>query len=100
MTTFPHRLNELRQRVAEGPGKLSVDVRRAATSGASVPVEAEAYVEKLRRHAYKVVDRDVEDLKASGWSEDEIFELTVATALEAGVSRWERVSSLLEEARR
>lgn len=100
MTTFTARLLELRDRVTEGPGKLSVTVRRAAGSGGSVPAEAQAYVDKIRRHAYKVVDRDLETLKAAGWSEDELFELTVATAMEAGVSRWERVSRLLEEARR
>ena len=99
MTTFTARLNELRNRVTEGPGMLSVAVRRAAASGGSVPTEAQAYVDKIRRHAYKVGDGDVEALKASGWSEDEIFELTVATALEAGVSRWERIGRLFEEAR-
>ena len=99
MTTFSARLSELREHVIEGPGKLSVAVRRAAESGGSVPTEAQAYVDKIRRHAYKVVDRDVEALKAAGWSEDEIFELTVATALEAGVSRWDRAGRLIEEAR-
>jgi alkylhydroperoxidase family enzyme len=100
MTTFTARLDELRDRVTAGPGQLSVAVRSAAASGGSVPEEAQAYVDKVRRHAYKVVDRDVEDLKAAGWSEDEIFELTVATAVDAGASRWERARRLLEEARR
>ncbi len=93
------RLYELRERVIEGPGDLPRHIRRAAASGGAVPLDAAAYAEKLRRHAYKVVDRDVEDLNARAWSEDEIFELTVAIALDAGLSRLERALRALEEAR-
>jgi alkylhydroperoxidase family enzyme len=41
----------------------------------------------VRRHAYRVTDRDVEELKAAGFSEDEIFEHTVAAAVAAGLDR-------------
>jgi hypothetical protein len=44
------------------------------------------YLEKVRLHAYKVVDRDVDDLKAA-FSEDEIFKHTVAAAVAAGLER-------------
>lgn len=90
------RLYELRDRVTEGSGELPRGVRRAAASGASVPVEAQSYTDKVRRHAYKVVDRDIAELRAAGWSEDEIFELTVATALQAGLSRWDHATRILE----
>ena len=46
-----------------------------------------AYVEKVRLHAYKVTDGDVEKLKAAGFSEDEIFEHTVSAAVAAGIDR-------------
>lgn len=91
-------LHDLRDRVENGPGELSSAVRRAATSGSEVPEAAQAYAEKVRRHAYKVVDRDIEELKSAGWSEDEIFELTVATALGAGLSRLEHAARALREA--
>jgi alkylhydroperoxidase family enzyme len=45
------------------------------------------YLAKVRMHAYKVTDRDVEELKAAGISEDEIFEHTVAASVAAGVER-------------
>ena len=92
------RLHDLRDLVVDGPGELPPAVRRAATSGDDAPAVAQAYTEKVRRHAYKVVDRDVEELRAAGWSEDEIFELTVATALGAGLSRLEHARSVLREA--
>jgi alkylhydroperoxidase family enzyme len=47
------------------------------------------YLEKVRLHAYRVNDRDVEELKAAGFSEDEIFEHTVAAATAAGLERLE-----------
>ena len=91
-------LNELRDRVTQGTGELSRSVRTAAASGSTVPPEAVPYVEKIRRHAYQVTDHDVAEMKAAGWSEDQIFEVTIATALHEGLSRWSRASQALEEA--
>jgi alkylhydroperoxidase family enzyme len=48
-----------------------------------------AYLEKVRRHAYKVTDRDVQQLKDAGLTEDEIFEHTVSAATAAGLERLE-----------
>ena len=45
------------------------------------------YLEKVRLHAYKVTDRDVDELKAAGITEDEIFEHTVSVAVAAGLER-------------
>ena len=92
------QLHELRDRVAEGPGKLPPLIRKAALSGSAVPPSAQPYTDKVRLHAYKVIDRDVENLKAAQWSEDEIFELTVATALGAGLSRLDQALRALDEA--
>lgn len=92
------RLDDLLDHVVDGPGELPSVIRYAAASGSDVPSVARAYVEKVRRHAYKVVDRDVEELKAAGWSEDQIFELTVATAVGAGVSRLDHARRALREA--
>lgn len=54
-----------------------------------VPAAAAAYVEKVRRNAYKVVDRDIDELKATGLSEDAIFELTVGVAVDEGLRRYD-----------
>jgi hypothetical protein len=43
----------------------------------------------VRRGAYTVTDADVQELKAAGLSEDEIFELTVSTAVGVGLGRLE-----------
>jgi alkylhydroperoxidase family enzyme len=41
----------------------------------------------VRRGAIAVTAEDVEELKAAGLTEDEIFELTVSTAVAAGLRR-------------
>lgn len=92
------RLDELRERVTEGPGRLPSSVRRAAVDGGPVPPEAQAYTDKVRRHAYKVVDEDVAELEGAGWSEDQIFEITIAAAVGQGLSRLERARALMKEA--
>ena len=80
-------LDDFRDRAVDGPGRLDVAVRRAAFAGEPVPAELSPYVEKVRQHAYKVVDHDVEALHEAGVTDDQLFELTVATALGAGFSR-------------
>ena len=53
-----------------------------------MPDLARDYAEKVRRHAYRVTDADVQALLDSGLSEDEVFELTVSVAVAAGLERW------------
>ena len=60
---------------------------RAVAPERAAPAELSGYLETVRLHAYKVTDRDVDELKAAGLSEDEIFELTVAAAVAAGLER-------------
>lgn len=61
-------------------------LRGAANLERRAPPEMERYLEEVRLHAYKVVDRDVDELKAA-FTEDEILEHTVAAAVAAGLER-------------
>ena len=70
-------------------------LRQAAQPERAAPTEMASYLEKVRLHAYKVVDRDVDELKAA-FFEDEIFEQTVATATAAGLMRLEAAKRTLE----
>jgi alkylhydroperoxidase family enzyme len=45
------------------------------------------YLEKVRTTAYTITDADIQAVKDTGVSEDEIFELTVAVAVEEGRRR-------------
>jgi alkylhydroperoxidase family enzyme len=69
--------------------ELIARLRRATQPDRPAPPELVHYLEKVRLHAYKVTDRDVDELKAAGFSEDEIFEHTVSAATAAGLERLE-----------
>lgn len=62
-----------------------------------IPAELHSFVAKVRDHAYKVTDEDVESLKRAGYSEDKIFEITAATSLGAAITRLERGLIALHE---
>ncbi len=72
-------------------------VRRAAFRGDPVPASLAGLVEKIRRHAYRVTDSDVAEAVAAGWTEAQLFEVAVATAVGEGVRRLELVDRLVAE---
>ncbi|HYZ77428.1 MAG TPA: hypothetical protein VE596_08645 [Gaiellaceae bacterium] len=67
--------------------ELIAELRAAAQPDGPAPPAFASYLEKVRRHAYQVTDADVQRLKDEGFSEDEIFEHTVSTAVAAGLER-------------
>lgn len=95
-------LRALEESILTTPGdtdpalRQTIEARSAELGGRPGPATGEipealrVYVDKVARHAYKVTDRDVEELKAAGYSEDAIFEITLSAALGAGMSRLER----------
>jgi hypothetical protein len=70
--------------------QLIADLREAAQPDRPAPPEFAAYLDKVRNGAYKVTDADVQALKDAGYSDDEIFEQTVAAAVGAGLHRLEQ----------
>jgi len=70
-------------------------LRAVVTSSAPAPGEMAPYLEKVRDRAYTVVDRDIDDLKAAGISEDVIFEQTVAVAIAEGLRRLDRAAEVI-----
>ncbi len=63
---------------------------RASSQADQLPQELEGYLSKVALHAYKVTDEDIEALRAAGYDEDAIFELTLSAALGAGMARLEQ----------
>lgn len=67
----------------------------AALSGGSLPASETlpaalaSWVEKIARHAWKITDEDVAALRAAGFDEDAIFEVTIAAATGAGLARYQ-----------
>ncbi len=63
------------------PGALSEDFRRKIVQGDD-PAELAALLDKVRRHAYRIVDGDVAGLEA-----DVVLEAVLAAALAEGDKR-------------
>jgi alkylhydroperoxidase family enzyme len=70
-------------------------LRDVVAGSAPAPEEMLPYLEKVRDRAYAVVDRDVEALKQAGFSEDEIFEQTVAVAIAEGLRRLDLANEVI-----
>src|SRR6185312_16654401 len=75
---YAEKMRRLIEAVLHGPGKLDPRTRQAAAAGDTLPEALSGYVEKVARSAYRVTDADIEALKAAGYSEDQVFELTVS----------------------
>lgn len=115
MSTLSERFAAVRSRTLQGGGTTSQTVRQAAADHASRPPElgllgvgstsvrvdpaipeaARAYVDKVAHAAPRVTDADVAAMREAGLSDDAIFELTAATALGAGLVRYELGMALL-----
>lgn len=94
-----HRLEvaELMQAVLGESGATERSTRDAAFRAEPLPHALEAFAAKVRRDSARITDGDIARLRANGYSEDDIFEVTIAAALgasaralEAGLRAMER----------
>jgi len=85
-----------RHAVVDGPGSTDSALRRQVASG-QPGSELAVLVQKIRDHAYKVTDADMDALRAH-YSEDQLFELVVAAAIGAAEFRIKAALAALEGA--
>lgn len=81
-----HSPPELRARA----GAFVKGALEGADGGDAVPENLRAYLRKLAKYAYRITDEDVAALRSAGYCEDQIFELTAAGALAAGLAQMDR----------
>lgn len=97
---MPARCDHLRadtlDRVLQGPGETSTDLRQAVASG-TPPADLAALVDKLRHAPATVTDADLDGLRVT-YSEDALFELVVATSVGAAETRLQAARRALEAA--
>ncbi|GHO91099.1 hypothetical protein KSF_011470 [Reticulibacter mediterranei] len=63
-----------------------------------LPSAIQSYITKVALHAYRVTDEDVKGLQEIGYGEDAILEITLSTALGAGLARLQRGLAALQGA--
>jgi len=78
-------ITDLREAAFKGPGQVDPATRQSAATGEALSEPWLSYTKKVRDEAWSITDSDVDDLRAAGHSEDEIFEMTVAAALGASL---------------
>lgn len=99
---YATQISRLMDAVLASPGvtdpalRAAVAARVAALSAGEtppaldLPPALDRYLTTIARHAYKITDDYIDALRQAGYSEDAIFELTLAAALGAGRRRLER----------
>jgi len=96
---YAKALARLEERLRRGPGELAPATRAAAIDAGPLPDPlAGRYVETVRQHAYKLTDRRLEELAEAGWTDGQVFELTVAAAFGAARRRLDAGLAALGEA--
>ena len=87
MSRYAELVKRFRDAVLTGRARLSPTVRRIAFDGGDPGAETAAFLAKVRQHAYRVTDADIAALRAAGWNDETIYELTVAAAVGEGQRR-------------
>src|ERR687892_764640 len=85
-------------RILEGEGKASHAQRRAAFDNAGLTDPLSTLIDKVARHAYKITDEDIAGARASGLSEDQIFEIVVCAAIGHATRQYDTALAALEAA--
>lgn len=85
--------------VLESPAETDRAIRAAAYQSDGLPPPLRQYVAKIRGESYRITDEDVQRLLRAGYSQDSVFEITVASALGAAMRRLQAGLGVLREAR-
>ena len=96
------RKRELHQglvaRILEGSGRATQSDRRAAFENVEQGEPLRTLIDKVAQRPTQVTDEDIAAVKASGLSEDEIFELVVCAAVGQATRQYDTALQALAEA--
>ena len=85
-------------RILEGPGRATQSDRRAAFANVVQGEPLRTLIDKVAQRPTQVSDEDIAAVKASGLSEDEIFELVVCAAVGQATRQYYTALQALAEA--
>jgi hypothetical protein len=85
-------------RILEGEGAASPAQRRAAFNNTGLAEPLHTLIDKVARHADRVTDEDIAGARASGLSEDQIFEIIVCAAIGQATRQYDGALAALETA--
>ena len=85
-------------RILEGDGTASRAQRRSAFDNAGLAEPMQALIRKVARHACTVTDEDIAAVRASGLTEDQIFEMVVCAAVGQATRQYNAALAALDAA--
>jgi hypothetical protein len=88
----------LAARILEGDGRASHADRRAAFDNAGLAEPLSSLIDKVTRRAHKVTDEDIAAARASGLSEDKVFEIVVCGAIGQATRQYDGALAALDAA--
>jgi hypothetical protein len=100
MSDIRQARKEVVARILEGDGMASPAQRRAAFNNTGLGEPLSTLVDKVARRAHRVTDEDIAGAKASGLSEDEIFEIVVCAEIGVATRQYDTALAALEAATR
>jgi hypothetical protein len=98
VTDITHLRTVLVARILDGDGRASHAQRRAAFDNAGLADPLKTLIDKVATHAHTVTDEDIVAARASGLSEDQIFELVVCAAIGQATRQYDTALAALVEA--
>jgi hypothetical protein len=98
MSDIRHARNELVSRLLDGDGTASRTQRRAAFDNAGLSEPVSALVAKVVDRAHDIIDEDVAAVRASGLSEDQIFEIVLCAAVGQAARQYESALAAIDAA--
>ena len=85
-------------RILNGAGRASPDLRARAFANAGLPSPLDELVSKVATKPTQVTDADFAAAKAAGFSDDQVFELVVSAAVGQSTRLYEAGLAALAEA--
>ena len=82
-------IDRVRRAAIEARGVTEPALRRAVYDAADQPPPLGPYLDKVRNQAWAITADDIGALRATGYSEDAILELTIASAAGAAGRRYD-----------
>jgi hypothetical protein len=98
MSTTKQLHKEMITRILEGKAQAPKAQRQAAYENTGLPKPLSIAIDKVARFSYKVTTDDITAVKASGVTEDEIFESIICAAVGQSQRQYEAAMTALDKA--
>ena len=98
MTNIGQQRKALTERILDGAGTASQSERQAAFENTGLAESVRTLIQKVATQATAVSDHDIAMARASGLTEDQIFEIVVCAAVGQSTRQYDSARAALDSA--